>query len=230
MSRQVIMRMSAAVFLLGGIFAYGTASASVPIFCNAISTLADLSSYGDCIDEDGDMLFQFGGFIGNLPTNTAFNVSETEIGGHDLYDFGIDLPSLNGNYTGGGGFTYTMTSLTPELISSASLDSVVVGSSPVVTKILSDIDGSAFLTLTSTGGVPDPMGGGETSFTGRSVIQVADNLALVQDLSYYQHVDNTFNTHGVPVPGTVSLVGIGLVGLSYWIRRRAVIGQPMPAS
>ena len=196
-----------------GLLASGAASA---LPCTSYATTDAWAGAGaaGCTDPDGDMLFTFGAYSGNfagIGATTAFNVAETEIGGIDYYDVGF---GFNPAYAGGGDISYTMSTIAPstELIGSAGFDTIITGTGTTATKVLSDVGGAAFLTLTST----DGSNTGYVGFSPRSAIDVVDTF----NASTSGVFQDAHNNVTVPEPLSLSLFGIGLVGLGLNRRHR----------
>ena len=197
-----------------GLLASGAASA---LPCTSYATTDAWAGAGaaGCTDPDGDMLFTFGAYSGNfagIGATTAFNVTEQEIGGTDYYDVGF---GFSPGYAGGGDISYTMSTIPPstELIRSVGFDTIITGTGTTATKVLSDlIDGPDFLTLTST----DGSNTGYVGFSPTSTIDVVDTF----NASTSGVFQDAHNNVTVPEPLSLSLFGIGLVGLGLNRRRR----------
>jgi hypothetical protein len=161
---------------------------------------------------DGDTTFTY--VANSFPTNSDVTIQENEFGGVDLYDVGFGF-NLSGPQSSGS-FTYKISTTDPTGLSQVALDTVVAGATGDVTKELFDADPTGggvtpFLTLTSIDGTRDPASD-YASFGARQAFWVVDTIngGAVQDIH---------NEATVPEPGSVFLIGIGLVGLGFGQRR-----------
>jgi PEP-CTERM motif len=212
MNKFTNIKLLAGIVMTGALLASGTASAAL---CSTFATTDAWAAAGSCTDNEGDTSFTFGSYSGNFPHTTGFGITEFQSGGIDFYDIGFDFGG-NG-YAGGGDVHYTVTSLLlGHNIGGVNFDTVIQGGATTATKQLFDIGAlTPFLTLTSTDGSHDPVSGGETPFGPMSSFEVADNFAATSG-AIFLHADNSFT---VPEPGSMLLLGVGLMGLLYGRRK-----------
>lgn len=210
MNKFTNKKLLAGIVMTGALLASGTASAAL---CNTLATTDAWAAAGSCTDNEGDTSFTFGSYSGNF-SDSGFDVTEFQSGGIDFYDLGLDF-GTNG-YTGGGDIHYTVTSLLAgHNIGGVNFDTVIQGGATTATKQIYDSAGTLLLTLTSTNGSHDPASGGETPFGPMSSFEVADNFAATGG-PIFLHADNSFT---VPEPGSMLLLGVGLMGLLYGRRK-----------
>jgi hypothetical protein len=179
-------RLFSAIVAAIGIVSSGGSLAALP--CSSYATVAAWAAAGSCLDnQDGDLLVTYVATTGPFPTSAAFNVSEVELAGVDLYNVSFDFGATG--WTGGGNIQYRLTSLNQERIAGASFDTIVQGSGALATKQLFDIGAvTPFLTLTSTNGSRDPPAG-DTSFPKRADLLVTDTFNATAT-AVYIHADN----------------------------------------
>lgn len=180
-------------------------------------TLQAWASSGGIVDGDGDATFTLAGsgIGGTLSDTTSVTISEQEVGDTDFYNVGLDWGTTG--YAGGGSLTYTIAVTGEELIASAALDTVELGSGTSVVKTLSDLpSGAVFASLSSINGARDPVSG-MSSFAPRTTLTVTDVIG-VSSTGVLNHMDNSFVA--VPEPSQASMVGLALFGLMMARRRR----------
>lgn len=222
MSKYLKINLLTALFAGGALLASGPASAQ-PVLCSTINTLQGFISAASnaepgCSDADGDMVFTYDAGTSSLTnldaTTTQFAQNETESGGVDFYGVDFSFPS---SYAGGDTIEYSMDRLnSTKLISSAGLQTTALGlsaagASTSVQELLSS-GGNSIISFTSANGSPDPATG-ETSFLGQTGINVENVIATSTGGAVYTSLTNNFNAT-VPEPGTVFLMGAGLLGLA----------------
>lgn len=201
MSKFTNKKLLAGIVMAGALLASGTASAAL---CSG--TVNDWSS---CTDADGDMTFTRTSF--NIPGSTVLSVTEAEIGGIDFYGLGLNFGA---GYNGGGNIHYTITSNIPgHNINGVNFDTDVIGATGA-TKDLFDSTGNFLLTLTSTTGSHDPVSGGDTPIGPISSLGVVDTFNAGDGV--FLSANNSFT---VPEPGSMLLLGVGLMGLLYGRRK-----------
>lgn len=202
--------------MTGALLASGTASA---VLCNTLATTNAWQAAGSCTDNDNDMSFNFGSYSGNFPGTTGFDVTEFQSGTTDFYNLNLTWTALTGfpsNYSGGGDIHYTVTSLLAgHNIGGVNFDTVIQGGATTATKQIYDSAGSLLLTLTSTNGSHDPASGGETSFGPMSSFGVTDTFDPTTGARFF----SASNSYTVPEPGSMLLLGVGLMGLLYGRRK-----------
>lgn len=203
MSKFTNKKLLAGIVMTGALLASGTAS--------AIPCSGTVGGWTSCTDADGDMTFTLNS--STIPGGTGLSVVEAEIGGMDYYDLGLDFGT---GYTGGGNIHYTVTStILGHNIGGVNFDTLT-GGSTTATKQLFDSAGNLLLTLTSINGSADPASGGETPFGPMSSFEVVDTFAATTGGAIFLHADNSFT---VPEPGSMLLLGVGLMGLLYGRRK-----------
>ena len=180
-----------------------------------------ISGWTSCTDGNGDMTFTLNS--STLPGTTGLSVAESTVGGTALYDLGL---SWANGYAGGGSITYTVTPQPGLIVGGVNFGTTAEGSTEA-TKQLFDSAGNLILSLTSTNGSSDPLNG-ETSITPVSSLQVVDNFTNTEN-GTFSNADNSF-TVTVPEPGSIFLLGVGLIGLVYSRRKMGAIASNLTVS
>jgi len=170
---------------------------------------------------DGNLAYTF--ISQTISANPAVGnhvvISEDQTNGIDSYSLGFDL--LGFTLPIGSTFAYSMTTLKPaESLVKIALDSIITaGTNGVVTKSvygsydsLTGIFSNLLLpVLVSTDGARNPTSGYYT-FAPQSTIYIVDTIVSGS-------VVNVFNETQIPVPATLALFGIGLLGLFGFSRK-----------
>ena len=227
-SKGVAMKFKtlATILATGGIF-FSAGASAIPLPCSLYPTVGLFAAAGSCIDNlDADLLLTYLG--DNLPA-TGFDVLEIQGATSDFYEVGLTWPvgynpgTLPGGSANPGVFKYAITVLNGEAINAANFDTVVQNPFStqatggfLATKQLFD-PGSAlpFLTLISVNGTRDPLLG-ETGFNARNTIIVVDTYGPGDGI--YTSSSNSFSV-SVPEPGTLALLGLGLLGVALGRKR-----------
>ena len=209
-------KLFAGIFVTVVLAASGSASAAVAL-CSSLTTVGAWAAAGSCVDTDGDTTFTFGSVSGTFALGTGLSITELDSGGgFEFQNVGYDFS--NSGYAGGGSITYAVSMLGGLRVFGASFDTLQFGGGTSATKVLSDIGGPAFLTLTSTNGSHDPVSGGVTGFAARAAFQVVDTFAT-STTGVFLHSDNAF-INSVPEPETYAMLLAGLGLLGFVARRR----------
>jgi hypothetical protein len=179
-------KLCAAILAASGVWLSPANSAPLP--CSNYATVAAWAAAGSCVDNiDGDLLVTFVSST-TFPLNAAFNVTEVEIGGVDLYNIGFNWDTP---WAGGGSIKYNLTSLNNEVLIGANFDTIVQGAGALATKNMFDVGAAApYLTLTSANGARDPAQG-ETPFASRASVDVVDTFNQSGTAVFF-HADNSY--------------------------------------
>ncbi|MBI3771227.1 MAG: PEP-CTERM sorting domain-containing protein [Gammaproteobacteria bacterium] len=170
------------------------------------------------VDADNDSLWTLLAYDAVLDPAKVV-LSEIELGGKDYYSATIDFTPVNPNLGGLGVGKYNLKysiQLADEKFLDVGLDSTVLGGHPpdttVIKEIFSDLNMTNLITtLTSTNGSH----AGSNSLAGYQTIYVNETFTVGDNMV----LTGTSNDYTVPEPGTVFLLGSGLMGLVYGRRK-----------
>jgi hypothetical protein len=219
-------KLTSALLLAGGMILSGAAGATTWSWSGTLTEWAAAGAgSSQIVNGDGDVMFTL------FPTTTlpdgsgAFvTLSEFSIGALDYYDVGLSWDPATGypsGYAGGDKLEYSImiNGASAHQISATSLDSVVAGTGTVAQMSLLDLPSAAvFVSLSSVDGGNTPVSS-YLAFSGRSQIGVQDNFQPALN-GIYQDAHNSFVV-AIPEPASISLMGIGLLGLFLARRRKS---------
>lgn len=218
------MKSIASLLAAGAMLACGTASAAV---CGTagVDTLGGWAAAGSCSDLDGDKTFIYNSDSivngGGASGTTGLTLTETTIGNIETYDLGFvwDIGTgFSNGYGGGGAVNYTVSEIPGPgnaPLSGVNFDTIVNGTT-VATKTVDD--NGVMTTLTSIDGSHYPSGGGELAIAPTYMLGVMDAFSNTNGSGIFIKADNSFVQH-VPEPGSILLIGIGLMGLVYGAKK-----------
>jgi hypothetical protein len=218
-------KLTSAILMAGGLILSGAASAAPWSWSGTLAEWAAAGAgTGQIVDGDTDVMFKLYPTT-TLPDGTGAYVtlSEFSIGALDYYDVGVSWEPAAGfasGYAGGDKLEYAImvNGTAPDRITSTSFDTVVAGTGTVAQVSLLDLPAATvFVSMSSVGGSNTPIGS-YLAFSGRTQIGVQDNFQPSVD-GVYQNAHNSF-TVAIPEPTSVSLMGIGVLGLFLARRRR----------
>ncbi|MDA8413886.1 MAG: PEP-CTERM sorting domain-containing protein [Desulfobacteraceae bacterium] len=204
------MKMIASLFAAGAFLGAGQAQAAA---CGVGMTIGTWTT--SCTDADGDTIYTPG--TTNIDSSYLVSIGETAGG---LNSVTITAPTLTpgvaGEFVPGSyvlNYTASKAAGSDERFTSAKLDSTVGSQATnpatvVVNKLVPNVNPS--VNLTSNDGVP----AGFVFFDPTTLLDVTDNITVGTggNLSDFT---NTYGDVHLPEPGSMLLLGIGLMGLAY---------------
>ncbi len=212
------MRLITSVLVAGMVFAAGQAQAAP---CAVGMTIGSWTA--SCSDADGDTIYTPG--TTNIDSSYLVSIGESA---SELNTVTVTAPSLTpgvaGEFAAGTyylNYTASKTAGSNELFNSAKIDSTVGSQAttpPTVTvnKVVSNVTPS--VSLTSNDGVPD----GFVYYDPAALLDVTDNIT-VGTAGSLSNFTNTYGDVHVPEPGSMLLLGIGLMGLAYNGKRKMFV-------
>lgn len=207
--------------LTGALFAaaFGLTSPVWAVDCSTVDTVGEFDSVGSCTDDDKIYTF--------IDSDLSPTIGLTFVSGSDVHALFVGGATPIFGVAGGGilHFNYSIEvdlDLSPTAtITSVDLDTTVgnlaAGGTTSAVKEVFDIDGNMLGTLTSNNGNPAPtLGVNETYLLIEETFSKTSTAILFSS-------QNTFHqeTSVVPEPGTLALLGIGLLGLAGVARRKS---------
>ena len=202
------MKLIVSVFAAGALLGAAQAEATVCVANMSLSTWAGMA--GGCTDSDGDTTYILKSQSLNWNnTSASVNIGETsdELNSVTVGGFngpGGELPQNALPYT----LNYTVDHFNgSELFYGAQADTLATGGVATLKKTIDFPLGGTSVTMTSTGGIPSPY----TSFDPTQLLDVTDIVNT--NGSSLLGFQNTYSD--VPEPGSMLLLGIGLMGLAY---------------
>jgi len=157
---------------------------------------------------DGDTTFTLN--ISTFDPNlTNVTLKEEEIAGVDLYNVGFGWVGAVST----GMVAYTISTTDPDGLNLVDLDTVVSLVGDVTKEVYDKEGGTLLLTLESINGSRVPLTG-MAGFPTLSSIYVVDTIKSGA-------INDIHNEYSVPEPGSIFLLGVGLMGLVYGRRKMA---------
>jgi hypothetical protein len=219
-------KLTSACLMAAGLILSGAASATPWSWSGTLAEWAAAGAgSGQILDGDGDVMFKL------YPTTTLpdgignyVTLSEFSIGARDYYDVGVSWDASTGfgsGYAGSDKLEYgiMINGVAADLITATSFDTVVAGTGLVAQMSLLDLPAATvFVSLSSVDGGNTPVSS-YLDFSPRTQIGVQNNFQPSLD-GVYLDAHNSFVV-AIPEPTSVSLLGIGVLGLFLTRRRRS---------
>jgi hypothetical protein len=215
-------KLTSAILMATGLILSGAASAEPWSWSGTLAEWAAAGAGSGQIDE-GDVTFKLFSTT-TLPegSGTYVTLSKFRIAALDYYDVGLNWGPSTGfdsGYAGGEKleFSVLINGTSTELIKATSFDTVVAGIGTVAQMSLLDLPSSTvFVSLSSVDGGNTPVSS-YLDFSPRTQIAVQNNFQPSLNGVYLDAHDSF--VVAIPEPASVSLMGIGVLGL-FLARRR----------